>query len=209
MGREIDHIVYCVPDLDEAMDKLENLLGVRPVIGGSHLTKGTKNALLNLGKKCYLEILAVDHENTDFEGERWMGIDLITQSKITRWSLKSDDLENDSTILSRYSPKLAKINDGSRKTTSGNLLSWKMILPTTRPEVEILPFMTDWTQSDVHPTDALEPRCSLKNISLFHPDPMKLQGILNDLNINIEILHGDEAQISIDLMSPNGLVSLF
>jgi hypothetical protein len=54
-------------------------LGVKPVIGGRHLLHGTKNALINLGNQCYLEILAKDEENPTFKGTRWMGIDLITQ----------------------------------------------------------------------------------------------------------------------------------
>ena len=63
IGREIDHIVYCVPDLENGIDYIEELLGIRPVFGGRHLSNGTKNALLNLGDNCYLEILAVDDES--------------------------------------------------------------------------------------------------------------------------------------------------
>lgn len=159
--RECDHIVYCVPNLDEAVDYFEDLLGVRPTIGGSHLDHGTKNALINLGNKCYFEILAVDENNKEFAGDRWMGIDLIHKPKITRWSIKSDNLESDSNILGYHSSALGKIDGGSRITANGKLLSWNMVLPTSSPEVDLLPFMTDWSQSEMHPTDSLIDKCTL------------------------------------------------
>ena len=91
IGRKIDHIVYAVPDLSAACDELEELLGVRPIFGGYHDSQGTKNALLNLGNQCYLELLAVDEANTKIEAPRWMGVDLIQHPRITRWAIKSDN----------------------------------------------------------------------------------------------------------------------
>ena len=153
MKRQIDHIVYCVSDLKAAVDYFESLLGIRPIIGGSHQSKGTKNALLNLGNQSYLEILSIDEENVNFTGNRWMGIDLIDGPKITRWSIKSKNLEEDSRILNDYSSALSHISKGSRMTRKGDLLSWKMILPASSPEVEIMPFMTDW--SDLNRTQQI------------------------------------------------------
>jgi hypothetical protein len=80
--------------LEEAIAWFEEQAGVRPVVGGKHPTKGTKNALVNLGNKCYLELLAADCENTSFSGNRWMGVDTIETPTMTRWSLKSEHLAN-------------------------------------------------------------------------------------------------------------------
>ena len=116
LNRQIDHIVYCTTDLEAAVDYFETLFGIRPSIGGTHPSKGTKNALLNLGNQCYLEILAIDEKNVTFSGTRWMGIDLLQGPKITRWSLKSEDLKEDSGILKKYSSNLSYISEGSRMT---------------------------------------------------------------------------------------------
>jgi len=84
MKRTIDHIVYCVPDFEKALQFFKEEIGVDPFIGGRHLTKGTKNAILNLGNSAYLEILAIDTQNTNVMENHWMGIDLISSPRITR-----------------------------------------------------------------------------------------------------------------------------
>lgn len=114
-NRKIDHIVYCVPDLEQAIDYFKNKLGITPVIGGRHLLRGTKNALLNLGDQCYLELLSIDYENKNIPPPRWMGIDLINEPKITRWAVQSEDVNSDQEILTQYSPDLGIVSEGQRK----------------------------------------------------------------------------------------------
>jgi hypothetical protein len=141
--REVDHLIYCVPNLEEAIAWFEEQAGVRPVVSGKHPTKGTRNALVNLGNKCYLELLAADYENTSFNGNRWMGVDTIETPTMTRWSLKSEHLQNDSRMLKSYHSAMGVIEGGQRQTSTGEILHWKMSLPLAEPLVEIIPFITD------------------------------------------------------------------
>jgi len=206
--RIIDHIVYAVPDFDKAIEDLEEKLGVRPVTGGKHLLHGTKNALVNLGNTCYLEILAPDSENKEFKGERWMGVDLITESKFTRWAIKSIQIEKESEILRKYEQNRGQISGGERKTPEGESLSWKMTLPFSRPEVDIIPFITDWSSSAFHPTEKLNVCCQLYGLELFHPDSEHVQLVLNQLNVDIEVKYASTPIIKTQILGLNGLITL-
>jgi hypothetical protein len=55
---ELDHVVICVPDLDEARRTFEAEYGVTTVEGGRHTGHGTANELIPLGD-CYLELVTV------------------------------------------------------------------------------------------------------------------------------------------------------
>ena len=207
--RVIDHIVYCVPDLDTAIDKLERQLGIRPVYGGSHQMQGTHNALLDLGESCYLEILAVDSDNQTKTADRWMGIDLISQPTVTRWALKSDDLVKDQHLIRQYDKRLAHKSEGSRVTASGQRLTWQMILPQPRPLIELVPFMVDWSQSEIHPCDGLKAGCLLTEIELKGPANGDRTGCLSEiLEEDLTVLQADSPQISITVKGPNGTITL-
>jgi len=206
--RNIDHIVYAVPDLEFAIDDLEKRTGVRPVLGGTHTSQGTKNALLNLGNTCYLEILSTDKNNVDIKPPRWMGIDLIDRPTISRWSLKSSDLQKDSTVLQKYHSDMGTIHAGQRKMTNGQLLTWEMMMPLSNPKVEVIPFMTDWQQSVSHPTDQLSDDCQICKIQFIHPEPKLINMVFYELDVNIKVAKGASAAILLEIQTPNGIVIL-
>lgn len=204
--RYIDHLVYAVQDLDVASDELEEALGVRPVFGGYHKTIGTKNALINLGEECYLEILAIDKSNLSV-ASRWMGVDDITQSTMTRWALKSENLNQDQAILQSYNPAMGQTFEGSRLTPSGTQLKWNMILPLAQPIIELAPFMVNWASSSAHPTESLTDVCPLASITFSHPEPHHAQQMFDQLSIGSSI-QKSELKIEAHIQGKNGLVIL-
>ncbi|MEL7222648.1 MAG: VOC family protein [Bacteroidota bacterium] len=208
-NRTIDHIVYAVPNLEEAINWFENRSGIRPIIGGKHAKQGTKNALVNLGDACYLELITVDTENTNINTPRWMGVDLLNgQSKTTRWSLKSNDLESDSQIIKAYDPEMGVIHQGQRQTTTGQLLRWQMTLPLAHPQVELVPFMTDWQHSDFHPTDKMEEQCQLLALSLYHPKAASIQPTIDALQLDMKVQQKEQIAIELSLATPKGVVNI-
>jgi len=208
MYRSIDHIVYGVPDIGKEIDHLHSKLGIRPVLGGKHITKGTKNALVSLGDRCYLEILARDEENKDFVGERWMGMDRITRPKIIRWSVGSSDLKKDSEILQSYDTDYARVERGSREIKNQQQLQWQMILPVDKPMIDVVPFVTDWSDSAGHPAESLEKSCVLKKLILYFPTNKSIEKLLGALQVKVEIITSDEIRIEALIETPKGIVVL-
>ncbi len=206
--RQIDHIVYTVPDLAVAMDWFEEISGIRPDFGGYHTTQGTKNAVINLGNQRYLELLAADEKNTAIQPPRWMGVDFLEKAQMTRWSLKSNDLSKDSRILKSYDPEMGRIEGGQRKTTSGSLLTWEMIMPLAAPQLEVMPFMTDWQNSDVHPTDSMSDQCQLIGMKFTHPTPNLLLPTLKDLGLDLDLIASETISIKAVIQCPKGVITV-
>ncbi len=207
-SRIIDHIVYSVHDLGAAILEFHDLLGVAPVFGGYHTSQGTKNALLHLGGQCYLELLAIDHNNEAFSDERWMGIDLFNHPQISRWVLKSDDLASDSVTLKSYHPQMGHTIEGERTTSDGEELRWGLTMPLPSPEIELIPFVIDWSQSSAHPTDNLDDSCRLMDISLHHPRPESIEPTLRQLSVDLSVTQSDRVAIKIKVQCPNGIVEI-
>lgn len=205
--RTIDHLVYCVPNLKKAIHEISEKCGVQVVYGGQHLTKGTENALLNIGNGAYLELLAIDVKNTDISPLRWMGIDLIDAPTFTRWAIKTTNLKKDTTILKKVNAQMGATFTGSRKKTDGSTLSWSMALPLAAPKVEILPFMVDWKDS-IHPTETLQGGCTLIGLELIHPMPKEVQSIITALGVDLVVQKGITPTLKMTLDTPNGQIIL-
>jgi len=205
--KKIDHIVYAVPDLEKGMDEVEHRFGIRPVYGGKHLHQGTHNALLNLGNACYFELIAVDPENKTILAPRWMGIDLLTEPKVTRWAIKSTDLEQDLSILKTFNPELAKTKTGNRQRQDGSMLEWQLSIPLAYPEVEVLPFLLDWKDS-VHPTETMPQHCELISIRATHPQGKKIARQLEALGYPMLVEESEVVSLMVEIMTPKGIVRL-
>lgn len=179
------------------------------IFGGYHKSFGTKNALINLDKGVYLELLAADDTNTEVKPPRWMGTDLLTENQITRWALKSEQLDIDSAILKAHDPKMGSISGGSRNTAKGSLLKWELVLPLPTPEVEITPFMVDWSQSETHPYDEL-PNMGCKLIELYgtHPDPDQFGETFEKLGLEFHIKKAEKIALKAILKCPKGTIEI-
>src|SRR5258707_4964572 len=86
----LDHILLGCNDLDRGIELVEQNLGVRAAIGGVHSGRGTRNALLSLGERRYLEIIAPDpaqHEIVRFPQIRQM-----TDPRLLGWAVHPPDI---------------------------------------------------------------------------------------------------------------------
>ena len=205
--RQLDHLVYVVPDLSTAVQGFAERSGITPVYGGKHRSRGTENALVRIGRTVYLEILAPDPESA-VAPPRWMGVDFVARPTLTRWAFKSENLEKDADTLRRYAPELASVTTGERRTADDRTLRWQMTLPRAVPTVELLPFFCDWRASEIHPTAALPAQCRLANVELRHPAPAETSSTLRELGITQSVMQGANVAFKAELKTPRGTLIL-
>ncbi len=98
---ELDHLVVACADLADGVDWVEQQLGARPAPGGQHVAMGTHNALLKLGARSYLEIIAIDPSATPPSRPRWFALDepemqaqLATGPRMITWAVRCESLAN-------------------------------------------------------------------------------------------------------------------
>lgn len=202
MKTKLDHIVYAVPNLEKAIDAIEQRFGIRPVYGGRHELQGTHNALLSLGPRQYFEIIAPD-PNSSVPPPRWMAVDLIQQATITRWAVPTTVISDKAAILQQYIPLLGILEPGSRRLNDDALLEWTLTKPLPGPEIDIIPFFIDWKDSK-HPASHLPAICKLVNFKASHPDPLRIKKILAQLEVDLPVEKGDSIALIATIDTPNG-----
>ena len=171
---ELDHIVIGCADLDDGVDWVERQLGARPAAGGQHVAMGTHNALLKLGARAYLEVIAIDPDGIAPSRPRWFALDepemqaqLAAGPRLITWAVRCESLAN---ACARV-PDLGEIVSMSRSD-----FHWNIAVPETGslPWGGVLPTAIQWMAADdgsvPHPCDALaDSGCELVRLQLSHP----------------------------------------
>jgi len=205
--RNLDHIIYATPDLSLGIDRLEKLLGVRATSGGQHPGHGTKNALIRLGDKAFLEILGPDPDQPKPSRRRWLGIDGLRAPRLSGWAAADPNLEEVMDKAAAAGVKLGAILEGRRENSDGSSLSWRFTDPYTVLSDGIVPFFIDWKDSP-HPSQRGAEGVVLIGLRAEHPDPASVRRILLQLGIDLSVEAGPQAALIADLACPSGRVEL-
>jgi Glyoxalase-like domain len=147
-----DHVLLGCKDLDEGIAYAEKLCGYRAEIGGSHPGRGTRNALLKLGERSYLEIIAPDPDQPQLTWHQ----ELLTLDEplLVGWAVAVKDIDGYATRLRAKGVACIGPTQGSRTTPDGKTFKWKTLL-LEDDKSGILPFRIEWAEDSAHPaTDA-------------------------------------------------------
>jgi len=97
---EPDHLVLGAATLAQGIEHVAELTGIAPHVGGKHVAMGTHNALVRLGQRFYLEIIAIDPDGSKPGRPRWFDLDdpamqaqLAERPRLIHWAARTHDLD--------------------------------------------------------------------------------------------------------------------
>jgi hypothetical protein len=205
MTGNIDHIIWACPDLESGVTAFEEMSGVRAVAGGKHPKLGTHNALMHLGNRCYLEIVAPD---PDHDGGPWSrSLRELTEPVLLHWVVARPKLSNYTNGLSGLVGGGNKVSSISRQHPTLGLLNWQILLLPNHQYGCLVPFLIDWGDS-THPTELLEHKCTLRNVRISTPDMPNMMKIASWLGIDAEFAEASEPKLEFRIDTANGEVLL-
>jgi len=197
----VDHLLIGVADLDRGIDWVEERTGVRAAIGGSHPGVGTRNALLSLGARHYLEIIAPDPAQDNYSFP--VDVRPLIEPRLVTWAASIENIEAIAAIAR------ARPAAGSRRTPSGKLLQWRTLgIPNKlgTGAVEPVPFFIEWAAGSTHPSQESPIGCELLSVQFQHPYAAALAAMLKSLGIQAQIFQADAVRITATVKTPKGVI---
>jgi hypothetical protein len=205
--RMIDHLVYAAPDLDSAIAHVERLLGVRATPGGSHPGLGTRNALISLGPRIYLEIIAPDPAQPAPSEPRVFGIDTLSAPRLTTWAASRSNLDELARRALSEGVDIGAVSSGSRRRPDGVQLSWQLTDPVRSLGDGLIPFFIDWGDTP-HPATTAAAGARLVALRAEHPDPGRVTTMLRTLGLPLVVQRGAAPRLIAVIDGPRGRVEL-
>lgn len=207
---EPDHLVIVTPELRQGCDWVEERLGVRPQPGGKHLAMGTHNALLSLGTRFYLEVIAADPDGIKPARPRWFDMDeprmraaIAEGPHLAHWVARTSDID----------AAVARLPDlGVPTPMSRGDFTWRITIPEDghRPGRGLVPTLIQWPGAK-HPADRLpDSGCRLVAIAGEHPEPATVRVELATLGLSdtMKVTYGKSPRIATMIRTSRGVATL-
>lgn len=201
----VDHLLLGTADLDRGLAFVKEKTGLDPVIGGSHPGIGTRNALLSLGDRQYLEIIAPDPAQPVFAYQ----IDLrqLQEPRLITWAAPTKNISETAQRARDAGLEIIGPGDGSRKKPNGDILHWKTLgirNDFTVSGVALVPFFIQWGEGVRHPSQDAPAGCLLESLDLTHPQSARVADVLRKLEIEVKVKPGREPGLTASLLTPKG-----
>ena len=203
----IDHLLYASTNLEQGMDEIESLLGVRPVLGGHHPQYGTHNALLSLGPGIYLEIIARDPQLPAPKRGALIDVRSDSESRLVTWVYRTANIRDSAEAAAKAGIGLGSVESGSRTKPDGSEISWQLTDPYAMPMGGAVPFLINWEKT-VHPSIVVPSGGRLVKFVIEHPEPNRVREALSALEADIKVTEGDEFRLSALIATKDGMATL-
>jgi hypothetical protein len=177
---QFDHLVVGIRSLPEGIAEFESLTGIKPAVGGKHPDRGTENALVSLGDRGYLEIIAPQPGATLSTLDE--GMRKLEHLRIIDWAVAVSGLEKEMKTVREAGFAVLGVQFGSRVTPSGERLAWTFFRPGDR-SLSMAPFFIHWSPGTTHPSAAAPAGCTLAGLTVQDPAPDRLAAALRALGL--------------------------
>jgi hypothetical protein len=201
----LDHIILGCNDLDLGMELVEQNTGVRPAIGGVHPGRGTRNALLSLGDRRYLEIIAPDPAQQKIV--HFPQIREMKDPRLIGWAVHPPDIAATGKLLRDNQVAFQGPDDGSRKRPDGRVLNWETIT-LADDRHGILPFFIEWSADSVHPSNDAPKGCHLDYFTVMAVDPAELSQVFQRIGVEATVERSDRDRLRAHITGPKGELGL-
>jgi hypothetical protein len=203
MPNPVDHLLYACSDLERGRDEIEELLGVRPVIGGRHERFGTHNALLSLGPGVYLEVVARDPDLPVPAHGLLVDIPPEEGSRLITWVLRVDDIDASARAAEAAGLSLGAVEPGQRETPAGEMICWQLTDPYANRRDGALPFLINWGNTP-HPSTVVPSAGQLVSLAIEHPDAEALRDACSMLDADIDVRAAAAFALTATIDTPAG-----
>ncbi len=207
----VDHVLLAVNDLADAAVVLNDRHGLGSAEGGHHPQWGTANRIIPVGD-AYLELIAVvDPERARRSAfGRWVGSARPGIVQPLGWAVRALDIDDVGRRLD------LPIASGSRATSDGRVLQWRLAGVERAAADPALPFFIEWGRQTAHPSQTLvahnEEPVELRRVEL-RGDGDRLASWLGDHDLPVLIRRGPSSltriiltvagrEIAIDAIDP-------
>jgi len=197
----LDHILLGASGLEEGIAFVKQHTGVTAAFGGVHPGRGTRNALVSLGERHYLEIIAPDPAQPGSPDH--YHLKTLTAPRLVGWAAHPGDLNAFAGHLRNASLAFDGPTPGSRRRPDGRLLEWKT-LNLHDDQSGLLPFFIEWSAGTVHPSADAPPGCKILRFELSTPRNVELQRICTLLGLDVPVTRGAEPQLFARIAAPGG-----
>lgn len=207
---EPDHLIVAAAGLRQGCDWVEEKLGVRPAIGGQHVAMGTHNAVLSLGHRLYLEVIAIDPSLPAPSRPRWFDLDeprlaaaLAEGPQLIGWGARTGEIER---AVQRL-PDLGNV----MLMTRGEW-SWRITVPDDghRPGRGLVPTLLQWDGA-AHPADRMPDHgCRLVLLAGEHPEPATVRADIATLGLSetLKVTYAKSPRLAAMIRTPRGTATL-
>ncbi len=201
----LDHLLLGTAALDQGVALVKEITGLSPVIGGSHPGVGTRNALLSLGNRQYLEIIAPDPAQQVFAYQP--DLRELREPRLFTWAAAATDINATAQAARAAGLEVIGPRDGSRRKPDGHLLHWRTLAiknDLAVSGVAPIPFFIQWGEGVQHPSRDAETGCRLESLEFVYPEPQQVREMFSKLGIEAKVKPGQEARLTATLRTPRG-----